>query len=86
MKDSEAKEKINPNNKDILNEIIKELYQIIEYIQNNLMNIKNKEIDFDEKEIQNKEKVKLGVKRRRLRKVIENEVDKDKTEINLNEN
>ena len=32
MKDSEAKEKINPNNKDILNEIIKELYQIIEYI------------------------------------------------------
>ena len=32
MNDSEGKEKINSNNKDILNEIIKELYQIIEYI------------------------------------------------------
>ena len=70
MQDSEGKEKINSNNKNILNEIVKELYQIIEYIQNNLMNIKNKEIDFDEKEIQNEKKIKLGVKRKRLKKSI----------------
>ena len=86
MNDSEGKEKINSNNKDILNEITKELNQINEYIQINLMNIKNKEIDFDEKKIKNEKKIKLGVKRKRLRKVIENEVDKDKNEINLNEN
>ena len=86
MKDSEGKEKINSNNKNILNEIVKELYQKFEYIQNNLMNIKNKEIDFDEKKIKNEKKIKLGVKRKRLRKVIENEVDKDKNEINLNKN
>ena len=86
MKDSEGKEKINSNNKNILNEITKELNQIIKYIQINLMNIKNKKIDFDEKEIQNKKIIKLGVKRKRLRKLIENEENKDKNEINLNEN
>jgi len=86
MKDSEGKEKINSNHKDILNEITKELNQIIEYIQNNLMNIQNKKIDFDEKETQNKKKIKLGIKRKRLRKLIENEDKKIKDEINLNEN
>ena len=91
MKDSEGKEKIiNSNNKDILNEITKELNQIIKYIQINLMNIKNKKIDFDEKEIQNKKIIKLGVKRKRLkkrlRKINKNEENKDKNEINLNEN
>ena len=69
MKDSEGKEKINSNNKDILNEITKELNQIIEYIQNNLMNIQNKKIDFDEKETQNKKKIKLGIKRKNLMKM-----------------
>ena len=43
------------------------------------MNIKNKDINLYENEIQNKKKVKLEVKRKRLRKLIEN---KDKTEIN----
>ena len=86
MKDSEGKEKINSNNKNILNEITKELNQIIEYIQNNLMNIQNKEIDLDGKEIQNKKKIKLGIKRKNLRKFNENEDKKIKDEINLNEN
>ena len=50
------------------------------------MNIKNKKINFDENETQNKRKVKLGVKRKRLRKLIVNEENKDKNVINLNEN
>ena len=67
-------------------QIEKELNQIIEYIQNNLINIKNKDINFDEKETHNNGKVKLGVKRMRLRKLIENVDNKDKNFINLNEN
>ena len=85
MEGSEDKKIINSINHDLLLEITKELNQIIEYIQNNLMNIKNKDINLDEKETQNKRKVKLGIKRKRLRKLIENEENKDKTEINLNE-
>ena len=65
MKGLEGKEKIKSNHKDIFNEITKELHQIIDYIQNNLINIKNKGISFDENETQNKRKVKLGVKRKR---------------------
>ena len=68
--DSESEEKINSNNKDILDEITKELNKIIEYIQINLINIENKDINLDEKETQNKNKVD----------------NKDKTEINLNKN
>jgi len=48
--DSESEEKINSNNKDILDEITKELNKIIEYIQINLINIENKDINLDEKE------------------------------------
>ena len=86
MEGSEDKKIINLINYDLLLEITKELNQIIEYIQNNLMNIQNKKIDFDEKETQNKKKIKLGIKRKRLRKLIENEDKKIKDEINLNEN
>jgi len=86
MKDSKDKMNINSNSNDLLLQIEKELNQIIEYIQNNLMNIKNKKINFDENETQNKRKVKLGVKRKRLRKLIVNEENKDKNVINLNEN
>ena len=86
MEDSKDKMSINSSKNDLLLEIEKELHQIIEYIQNNLMNIKNKEINFDGKEKQNKKKVKLGIKRKRLRKLIENEDKKIKDEINLNEN
>jgi predicted kinase len=50
MMDSESEEKINSNNKDILDEITKELNKIIEYIQINLINIENKDINLDEKE------------------------------------
>ena len=77
---------INSNSNDLLLQIEKELNQIIEYIQNNLMNIKNKKINLYENETQNKRKVKLGVKRKRLRKLIVNEENKDKNVINLNEN
>ena len=86
MKDSKDKMNINSNSNDLLLQIEKELNQIIEYIQNNLMNIKNKKINFDENETQNKRKVKSGVKRKRLRKLIVNEENKDKNVINLNEN
>ena len=86
MKDSKDKMNINSNSNDLLLQIEKELNQIIEYIQNNLMNIKNNDINFDENETQNKRKVKLGVKRKRLRKLIVNEENKDKNVINLNEN
>ena len=51
MIDTKDKDKINSNSKDILNEIKNKLNQIIEYIQINLMNIKNKGIYFDENEI-----------------------------------
>ena len=85
MEESKDITNISSSSNDLLLQIEKELHQIIEYIQNNLMNIKNKDINFDEKETQNKRKVKLGIKRKRLRKLIENEENKDKTEINLNE-
>ena len=86
MKDSKDKMHINSSKNDLLLQIEKELNQIIEYIQNNLMNIKNKKINFDENETQNKRKIILGVKRKRLRKLIVNEENKDKNVINLNEN
>ena len=56
---------ISSNSNDLLLQIENELYQIIEYIQNNLMIIQNKNKTFDENETQNKRKVKLGVKRKR---------------------
>ena len=86
MKDSKNKMSMSSRNNDLLLQIEKELNQIIEYIQNNLINIKNKDINFDEKETHNNGKVKLGVKRKRLRKLIENVDNKDKNFINLNEN
>ena len=49
MEDLKDKMNINSSKSDLLFQIEKELDQIIEYIQINLMNIKNKEIDFDEK-------------------------------------
>ena len=70
MIDTKDKDKINSNSKDILNEIKNKLNQIIEYIQNNLMNITYKNLDSDEKEMQNKRKVKLGVKRKKKFKKI----------------
>ena len=73
MEESKDITNISSSSNDLLLQIEKELHQIIEYIQNNLMNIKNKDINLDEKETQNKRKVKLGIKRKRLRKLIENE-------------
>ena len=49
MEDLTDKMNINSSKNDLLLQIEKELHQIIEYIQNNLMNIKNKDINFDEK-------------------------------------
>ena len=86
MEESKDKMNISSNSNDLLLQIENKLNQIIEYIQNNLINIQNKDKNFDENETQNKRKVKLGIKRKRLRKSIENEENKDKTEINLNEN
>ena len=83
MEESNDIMNISSNSNDLLLQIEKELLQIIEYIQNNLMNIKNKDINFDEKKTQNKRKIKLGIKRKKL---IENEEKKNKNEINLNEN
>ncbi len=81
MESSEENEKIYLNNNTLLFEITKELEQIIEYIQINL--IKNKDISFDEKE--DKKKVKLGVKRKKLKKIVNNEDINNKNEIYLNE-
>ena len=86
MEGSEDKKIINLINYDLLLEITKELNQIIEYIQNNLMNQTNKNLDLGVKEVQKKIKVKFGVKKKGLIKFVENEEDKDKNEINLNEN
>ena len=86
MEWSEDKKIINLINYDLLLEITKELNQIIEYIQNNLMNQTNKNLDLCVKEVQKKIKVKFGVKKKGLIKFVENEDDKDKNEINLNEN
>ena len=49
MEESNDIMNISSNSNDLLLQIEKELLQIIEYIQNNLMNIKNKDINFDEK-------------------------------------
>ena len=86
MECSEDTKKMNSINHDLLLEITKELNQIIEYIQNNLMNQTDKNLDLDVKEVQKQIKVKLGIKRNRLEKFIGNEDDKIKNEINLNEN
>ena len=82
MEASEENEKINSNNNYILLEIIKELVKIIEYIQINF--IKNKDINLVE--IQEKNNIKLGVKRKRLKQIVKNEDLNNKNEINLNEN
>ena len=86
MEESQNKLKIKSKINDLLLQIKKELYQIIEYIQINLIHLQNKDLEFDEKEIKNKRKVKLGVKIKRLRNIIENEDNKEKNGINLNEN
>ena len=51
MEGSKDKMNINSSKSDLLFQIEKELDKIIEYIQINLMNIKNKGIYFDENEI-----------------------------------
>ena len=61
---SEENDKMNSNNNCLLLDITKELEQIIEYIQINLF--KNKDINFNE--IKKKKKVKLGIKRKKLKK------------------
>ena len=81
MEASEENDKMNSNNNGLLLDITKELEQIIEYIQINLF--KNKDINFGE--IQKKKKGKLGVKREKLKKIVNNDDKKDKNEINLNE-
>ena len=86
MEESQNKLKIKSKINDLLLQIKKELYQIIEYIQINLIHLQNKDLDFDEKEIKNKTKVKLGVKIKRLRNLIDNDDSKEKNGINLNEN
>ena len=81
MEASEENEKINSNNNNnLLNEITKELEQIIEFIQINL--ITNKNINLNEK--QEKKNIKLGVKRKKLNKIVKNEDLNNKNEINLN--
>ena len=82
MEASEENEKINinNNNNNLLIEITKELEQIIEFIQINL--ITNKNINLNEK--QEKKNIKLGVKRKKLNKIVKNEDLNNKNEINLN--
>ena len=81
MEASEENEKINSNNNNnLLIEITKELEQIIEFIQINL--ITNKNINLNEK--QEKKNIKLGVKRKKLNKIVKNEDLNNKNEINLN--
>ena len=60
MKDFKNNVKINSNNNEFLFDITKELHEIIEYIEINIINIQNN----DEKEKQNKKKIKLGIKRK----------------------
>ena len=43
MEESKNKMNISSNSNDLLLQIENELYQIIEYIQNNLINIQNKD-------------------------------------------
>ena len=82
MKDFKNKEKINTNNKDTLANIVKELHEIIDYIEINIINLQNN----NKKEKQNKKKIKLGVKRKNSIKLDDNKANKNKHEINLNEN
>ena len=82
MKDFKNKGKLNSNNNEILVEITKELHEIIEYIEINIINLQNN----DEKKEQNKKKIKLGVKRKNSIKLNNNEINKNNDEINLNEN
>ena len=82
MKALKNNEKINSNNNEILVNITKELHEIIEYIEINIINLQNN----DEKKEQNKKKIKLGVKRKNSIKLDNNKVNKNKNEISLNEN
>ena len=82
MKDFKNKEKLNTNKNEIFVEITKELHEIIEYIEINIINLQNN----DEKKEQNKKKIKLGVKRKNSIKLDNNKVNKNKNEISLNEN
>ena len=82
MKDFKNKEKLNTNNNEFLFNITKELHEIIEYIEINIINIQNN----NEKEKQNKKKINLGVKRKNSIKLNNNEINKNNDEINLNEN
>ena len=58
--------KINSNNNGILVNITKELHEIIEYIEINIINIQNN----NEKENENQKKIELGVKRKNSIKIL----------------
>ena len=60
MKTLKNDKKINSNNNGILVNITKELHEIIEYIEINIINIQNN----NEKENENQKKIELGVKRK----------------------
>ena len=85
MKEFKNDEKIHPSKNELLLEITEELHRVVKYIELNLMNVQDKEIDYDEKEKQGKKKIKLGVKRKNPMKLEDHELNKDKDSINLNE-
>ena len=80
MESLENNDKINPNNNDKLSQIRKELNNIIDYIQINIDNNENSEIDSKNELKQNKNDTILGKKRKNSIYLIENE---ENNEINL---
>ena len=82
MKNFKNQEKLNTNINKILVSITKELHEIIEYIEINIINLQKN----NEKDNQNKKEIKLGVKRKNSIKLNNIEINKNKNEINLNEN
>ena len=66
MKTLKNDKKINSNNNGILVNITKELHEIIEYIEINIINIQNN----NEKENENQKKIELGVKRKNSIKIL----------------
>ena len=80
MESLENNDKINPNNNDKLSQIGKELNNIIDYIQINIDNNENSEIDSKNEFKQNKNDTILGKKRKNSIYLIENE---ENNEINL---